>query len=177
MQTLEDRFAFQMERTFGTIAEAANAVPAALWPYFLNPPPGQMYVPPLGDADGPAIDVHVNHGVWQTCCPFCPSAQHASISDRRFFCARCLNTEVGNRTIPVTWPNDGDLIAIDQALSARPFVTTQNWEPDEPVVQLLAENDILIAATDETVAANLSLFTDEPPAPSVVFDAAEPGGD
>lgn len=141
MQTLEDRFAFQMERHHGNIADAIEEVPPELWPYFLHRPDGQVYVPPLGDAEGPAVTVRVNHGVWQTRCPFCPSAQHASISDRRFFCAVCLNTDAGNRTLPVIWPDDEKLLAIDAALSGRPFVTTQNWEPDETVEKLLAENE------------------------------------
>lgn len=164
-----------MERHFGNVAEAAVEVPAALWPYFLFPPDGQMYVPPRGDADGPAVPVRVNHGVWQTCCPFCPSAQHASISDRRFFCAVCLNTEAGNCTLPVLWPDDKTLLAIDSALSARPFVTTQNWEPGETVAQLLAENGGLRADAELPALVSVAEAIPET-APSVVFDSAAPDG-
>lgn len=172
MQSLENRFAFQMERHFKSVEKALEHVPAALWPYFLYPPEGQLYVPPLGDADGPAVSVRVNQGVWQTVCPFCPSAQHASITDRRFFCARCLNTAAGNRTVPVVWPDDNKLTAIETAMADRPFVTTQNWEADEPVEQLFAENEGVRAepaflALDEGDAG-------EPPAAPVVFDAAHP---
>lgn len=180
MQTLEDRFAFQMERIFGSISAALEEVPAALWPYYLNPPANQMYVPPLGDADGPAVTVRVNHGVWQTCCPFCPSAQHAAISDRRFFCATCLNAAAGNRTVPVTWPDDKTLLAVDTTLSARPFVTTQNWDAEEPVEQLLAENDGLRENAVALVGLGVAVadISDASPgAPSVVFNAANPHGD
>lgn len=140
LQTLESRFGFQMARIFGSEADAAQHVPQALWPFYLHLPEGQQYVPPPGHCGDVAAVAHVNHGVWRADCPFCPSGQHVSLADRRFFCARCLNEAVGNRTVPVAFPDDGTVDAIERLLLARPFVTSRNWLPGEAIGQLLAEN-------------------------------------
>lgn len=139
MEALEDRFVFQMARHFGTPEQAVAHVPVAFWPYFLHPPRGQAYVPPIGDADGPAVPVEANHGQWIVHCPYCRSAQHAPLTDRRFFCATCLNTEAQNKTLPIEWP--AELARIAELLDARPYITTRNWTPGEAVAELEAEND------------------------------------
>lgn len=142
MQTLEDRFRLQMERHFGSVEAAVENVPVALWPYFLHPLQGQPFMPPTGEAHKPALPVVANHGRWLVHCPYCRSAQHASLTDRRFFCATCLNTEAGNKTLPVRWP--AQFAEISALLDERPFVTTRNWVPSESVDELEAENRELL---------------------------------
>lgn len=110
--------------------------PPSLWPLLiLNPDP----ILPVGRAKTPAVEVRVNHGVWQTVCPFCGSAQHASAADRVFYCAACCNHDTGNHTVPVKWPRDPD--AIEQQLAERPLPRQRNWEPGETLRDLRREDE------------------------------------
>ena len=82
----------------------------------------------------------VNHGRWLVDCPFgCASAQHAVRSDRRFFCVECSNGGTC-MWVPVVWPDDDQVAAIEELLEARPDPTTRNWRPGEPVDSLADEN-------------------------------------
>jgi hypothetical protein len=115
--------------------------PAALWAAMLHSTP---YIPPRGDAPEPVVAARVNAGRWQVCCPYCPSAQHASATDRRFYCAACLNREGGHLTLPVVWPpNPGE---IEEALARRPNPLFRHWEPGETLAALAAQDKMAIAA-------------------------------
>ena len=79
----------------------------------------------------------VNHGRWLVPCPWCMSAQNASRTDPRFFCAECSNQ--GKGWASVIFPEDAD--AIETLLGMRPDKRTRNWLPGEPTSRLLAENE------------------------------------
>lgn len=81
---------------------------------------------------------YVSHGRWVVDCPHgCGSAQYASHSDLRFFCADCGNQGTGE-WVTVEWPADRD--GIEAELLLRPDPATRNWRPGETVEQLAAEN-------------------------------------
>jgi len=88
-------------------------------------------------APTPEVEVVVNHGRWLVECPFCPSAQVASVSDRRFFCVDCGNAAVGGRFIKVVWPTD--LTELDDVLGRRP-PENANWRSDESLTHIRNEN-------------------------------------
>jgi hypothetical protein len=91
-----------------------------------------------------AIRVRVNHGRWIAVCP-CGGAQLACRTDHRMFCVDCLNAHVDGRWVPVIWPED--VGGVEDAMAVRPAVL-QNWEPDETVAVLRAENTLLSARGD-----------------------------
>jgi hypothetical protein len=138
VQTLEQAHGGKIARRFGTVEQALAHIEPHLWPYFLHPPQGQPFVPPAGHTTEHVAVAHVNHGRWIARCPFCPSAQHVSKNDPRFFCAGCLNAAVDNRTVPVAWTDKHE--RIEELLGARPFVTTRNWFPHETLKDLAREN-------------------------------------
>jgi len=126
VKTLEQAHGGKIARRFGTVEQALTYVEPHLWPYFLHPPREQAAV------------AFVHQGEWIARCPFCPSAQHVSKNDPRFFCAGCLNAAVDNRTVPVAWTDKCE--RIEELLEARPFVTTRNWFPHETLKDLAREN-------------------------------------
>ena len=79
----------------------------------------------------------VNYGRWLVRCPWCPSAQHASRADHRFFCVECYNSAVGQRWVKVVWPEEAR--DIESVLLRRPK-RYRNWNPGEAVVKLEREN-------------------------------------
>src|ERR1039458_2633890 len=81
----------------------------------------------------------VCHGVWIVDCPWCKSAQKASRVDHRFFCVECENNAVKNAWIPVTWPEEWQVI--EMLLGSRPIPANQNWFPYETLADLQAENE------------------------------------
>jgi protein-arginine kinase activator protein McsA len=85
------------------------------------------------------VEVRFNHGVWQTGCPFCGSAQHAAETVRLFYCAVCMNHDVGNRTVPAKWPRNA--AAVEEQLGRRPFPRQRNWEPGETIRDLKREDE------------------------------------
>ena len=91
---------------------------------------------PAGGTDTPAYAV-VNRGRWIVRCPWCPSAQNASRTDRRFFCVECENHGGGWAT--VIWPDDADQIEL--LLGRRPDLATRNWEIGETVDFVQDDND------------------------------------
>jgi len=105
---------------------------------------------PTGLAEGPLAEARVDHGRWVVDCPFpgCNSAQFASKTDHRFFCVDCSGPD--RLWVPVVWPDDIELAAIEAALSLRPEISTRSWESPgwrarrgvspETVADLLAEN-------------------------------------
>jgi hypothetical protein len=94
-------------------------------------------------AASPVAKTYVNHGRWCVDCPFegCSSAQYASKTDHRFFCIECSNAGTG-KWVPVAWPEDLELAAIEAALALRPVLSVRNWHPGEAVADLEAQNKI-----------------------------------
>ena len=85
----------------------------------------------------PVAVAYVNHGRWIANCPFgCGGAELAR--EEWFVCRECLNAG-GNGRIPLAWPAGDDVRAIEAALVVRP-VLNRNWNPDESIGCLLAEN-------------------------------------
>ena len=131
LETAEARWAAAAVRSFPDAD-----VPPFLWAARLNASRLDPYVAPRGRAKAPVVHARANHGRWQACCPFCPSAQHASL-DGFFYCASCLNATCGHRTLPLVLPKN--LMVIEAVLMERP-VENRNWEPAETVKQLEADN-------------------------------------
>lgn len=140
IETLEERFRVPMAHRFRSLDAARQHVPPHLWPFFLHPPRGQMFVPPAGHALEPSAQARVSRSRWIANCPMpgCNSRQHVSKDDHLFFCAHCLNEAVGNRTVPVEWPRDVD--GIERVLLVRPFAGNRNWHPGETIADLEREN-------------------------------------
>ena len=88
-------------------------------------------------AASPEVEVVANYGRWLVECPFCPSAQVASVSDRRFFCTDCGNAAVGGAFVKTVWPDD--LAELDAVLSQRP-PPNANWRSHETLDLIRAEN-------------------------------------
>lgn len=82
--------------------------------------------------------LYVRHGRLLVHCPWCPSAEYAHVTDRRFFCSHCLNGPVKGAPIRVEWPED--FAQIEAVLIRRPDPMTRNWERGETVADLQAEN-------------------------------------
>lgn len=104
----------------------------------LNPanwPPGVTPFQPKGLSKG-ALPVKANHGRWIVECP-CGSAQHASRTDKRFWCVECGNASFGGKWVSVEWP--GDVALIEKELEKRLFHRNRNWAPGEKVADLRAE--------------------------------------
>ena len=85
----------------------------------------------------PVALAYVNRGRWVALCPFLCGGAHEA-RDETFLCALCQNGGTG-RPIPLVWPSPEDRWAIEQALALRPVIA-QNWNVDETIGFLLAEN-------------------------------------
>lgn len=131
IQTAETRWQAAADRVF-----RGDPPPAHLLPLLLT---GRDPILPTGHTRTPVVDVRVNHGVWQTQCPFCPSAQHASETSRLFYCAVCMNHDIGHQTVPVKWPRNAD--AIEAELARRPFPHQRHWEPGETLRDLKQQRE------------------------------------
>ncbi|MDQ1426642.1 MAG: hypothetical protein QOK39_118 [Acidimicrobiaceae bacterium] len=95
---------------------------------------------PDGDLASPVAVAHVNHGRWLADCPFgCNSSQYAEPTDRRLFCINCANGDT-MKWVPVKWPDDLEVAAVEAALSIRPDPQTRSWRPPETAGDLVAEN-------------------------------------
>lgn len=131
IQTIESRWGQSIERMFDTPESLTFRPDPSVWPAYLNAGAALVghFRPPVGKTDAFSVDVRVNHGVWQTVCPFCPSAQHASRDDPWFYCARCHNEAVGLHAIPVVWPDEHE--AIGDLLLDVAHLDMRNWEPGE----------------------------------------------
>jgi hypothetical protein len=79
----------------------------------------------------------VRDGRWLVRCPWCPSAQETSPSDRRFWCVGCANIAVGGKWVRVQWPKDWDA-AEDELLKRPP--ENRHFLPGESVADLRREN-------------------------------------
>ena len=99
------------------------------------------------DTDQLVAVAFVSHGQWVARCPrrgclnaegFGPDAAGAAggLTGSTFRCREEYGG-CGLRCAAV-WPAQVDLI--DQVLRARPVPATRNWQPGEPVVDLVAEN-------------------------------------
>lgn len=88
-----------------------------------------------------AIEPFVARGRWLVKCPNfrCGGMQLASPDVDVFFCIECNNA--GNPLfLRVAWYGADAIHAIESALEARPDPLTRNWQPNETVGFLLAEN-------------------------------------
>jgi ribosomal protein L37AE/L43A len=92
---------------------------------------------PSGATVSVEVEVVANHGRWLVECPFCPSAQVASVSDRRFFCTDCGNAQVGGAFVKTVWPDD--LVGLDDVLGQRPSANA-NWRSHETLERIRGEN-------------------------------------
>lgn len=90
-------------------------------------------------AQNAAVQVYVNHGRWLVRCPACGSCQVAAETDRKFFCANCLNHHVGGQWLPALWPPLAARHAIETLLGRR-AIPNQNMLPGETVETLAREN-------------------------------------
>lgn len=85
-----------------------------------------------------AAFAYVNHGRWVADCPAgCGGAELAR--DDVFMCRECGNITTRHQPVPLVWPSDEDVRAIEAALVVRPFLN-RNWNIDESIGRLLAEN-------------------------------------
>lgn len=75
------------------------------------------------DGSVAAVKAYVNHGRWLVGCPRCNSAQYATLSDPRFWCALC-----GYGWAAVTFPEELQLI--EATLMARPSPLNRNFDPE-----------------------------------------------
>lgn len=100
-------------------------------------------LPPLGPHPPAEISTEaVGHAIvrqrrWVVLCPWCPSAQYAHTTDKRFFCVECGNAAVGGKWVAVEWPPNPE--EIERTLMVRPS-DNRNWEWGETVADLVAEN-------------------------------------
>lgn len=79
----------------------------------------------------------VNRGRWVAFCPFgCGAANHLKDRSDTF---TCDNPECRQGPVPLVWPSTEDMRAVEAALIHRPPVA-RNWNPDETIGYLLAEN-------------------------------------
>lgn len=141
IETIESRWGQSIDLMFGTPEAQAFLPDPSVWVAYLNVGAARVghFRPPLGKAATPVVEVHVNCGVWQTVCPFCPSAQHASRDDHWFYCARCHNEAAGQMLIPVVWP-EKECDQIEELLLERVHVDLRSWEPQQTPDDLVVEN-------------------------------------
>ena len=96
-------------------------------------------LPPLNEAHGVVV-AHVNHGRWIVDCHAKDGC--AMVASRKvpfFLCVVCGNAKNNGHWYNVKFPESRKLTAIEAALSHRP-IPNRNWEPEETVTQLEAEN-------------------------------------
>lgn len=86
----------------------------------------------------------IREGRWAVLCPFCPSAQYGSPADPKFHCVNCGLLTHTNQWLRVLYPQNWQ--DIEKVLDVRPNMYNRNWEPDETLDDLLAEN---LAHADE----------------------------
>lgn len=89
----------------------------------------------------------VNHGRWIVHCPWCYGAEMAAETDKFFFCAHCLNDEVGGALIPVVWPSNAR--EIEDELIRRPNDRGRHWLPTESMAQLRTETDLMLQMAEK----------------------------
>jgi len=95
---------------------------------------------PTENADDVApLPAEIEHGIWMVRCPSCPSAQRASFTDQRFYCANveCPRPH-GQRWLHVSWPQNW--VEIERALLVRPADQFRHWRPSETLQDLKAQN-------------------------------------
>jgi hypothetical protein len=140
IQTIESKFGQAVLRMFDTPESEALRPPPHTWPAYLYSAESRrgFYAPPQGTRDQPTVYARVNHGRWQTACPFCSTVQDASPADRWLYCAICHNGAVDGASVPVAWPDDKD--EIERLLLQRPLRDNRYWSSHESVAQLVEEN-------------------------------------
>ena len=92
-----------------------------------------------GPAQGRPLAARVNHGRWLVDCPDCSGAELLSDTGE-FYCLSCGNIGVGGAFRTVLVPRGAQRAKIEALLEVRPTIN-RNWEPDETVAFLVAENE------------------------------------
>jgi hypothetical protein len=84
-----------------------------------------------------ALYAYVNAGRWIVRCPDCGSCEYIWPDSPLFLCSNCFNVTVNGQWRPVVIPKEK--ARIDDLLAWRP-IFNRNWEPEETIKQLKAEN-------------------------------------
>lgn len=112
----------------------------------------------------PVAVAYVNHGRWLADCPFgCGGAE--LVREEWFVCRECLNAGGAGR-VPLVYPTEEDVRAIEAALVVRPIVN-RNWCPDESIGRLLAENAMHGLYDPQTGAVAGDIGADQTRAPAL----------
>ena len=104
-------------------------------------------IPPLSHVVATATPMvaRVNHGVWIASCS-CgakgnpPAGCVVSLIEPLGWCVRCHNRAWGGGWRPITVPVSETVAQIEAILVCRPNIGDRNWEPEETVADLLAQN-------------------------------------
>jgi hypothetical protein len=91
--------------------------------------------------DAPTAHAELIEGRWAVRCPFdgCNSAQHASATDHRFFCANCRNVLIDHEYVELVWPQPASVEKIEAIVGYR-LPTNRNWQHGETLKKLRDEN-------------------------------------
>jgi hypothetical protein len=110
-------------------------------------------VPPLTEVDpeAPPALAQVNplpNGMvrWIAVCPACQgrgraSAEYVWLTTPLMFCTRCCNADLGGKWRQVQLPEER--AEIERLLLLRPDPETRGWRPDESVLDLQDQNEIM----------------------------------
>lgn len=136
VETLERRWGVRVRRKF----RLGDIPPQHLWIATMSKERTRPFIPPQGEAAEPVVMVRVNAGVWQACCPFCASAQHAA-EGGWFYCGGCQNEATGHTLIPQVWPEPKLRQAVEAQLGERPAKQWRHWEPGETIADLKRQDN------------------------------------
>lgn len=112
-------------------------------------PGAAAVIPPLSQVVGTArpLVARINHGIWIASCDCgapankIPTPGCVVFLDRLLgWCIRCQNGATGRGWRPVAVPPPELRAAIEAVLLCRPNVEDRNWEPDETLDDLIAQN-------------------------------------
>ena len=81
------------------------------------------------------VAARVNWGRWIADCLWCSGAMALAPGTSAFDCMSC------GATLEVVWPSDETVFSVARLLMMRPDPNTRNWEPGEPLRQLMIENE------------------------------------
>lgn len=89
-------------------------------------------------SEAPAVPARLNNNRWIVECPDCRGAEFVWLESPLLMCQSCFNGAIDGRWRRVTLPEArGEIEAI---VSVRPLPAQRNWNPDEDVESLRAEN-------------------------------------
>ncbi len=85
-----------------------------------------------------SVDAEINHGRWIVRCPACAGAEEVDPDEPVFYCLSCGNADVGGHVMMAVFPDDRG--EIEAALLKRLDIGTRNWNTNESLEDLEAEN-------------------------------------